>query len=278
MNESPNHEIERVIEIARAATAVVRGVYESGFDVELKGPNDPVTRADREANALICSELARAFPADAVVAEESAPTSQEEIARLVAAPRVWFVDPLDGTREFTERIGEFAVMIGLAVGGKATLGVVPLPTTGELLVGRVGAGAFVEAADGTRTPLAVSKVGAPAEATLMVSRSHRPPVVAPFTAALGITRLVPCGSVGVKVSRIANGSADLYVHGARGAKRWDTCAPEAILVAAGGRFTDLRGEPIDYARPTLAQTGGILASNALLFDAARAVTRTIEDP
>jgi 3'(2'), 5'-bisphosphate nucleotidase len=272
-----NHEEElrAVTALARDAMALVRHVYEAGFDVELKGPNDPVTRADREANALICDALARLFPGDGIVAEESAPTAPEEIAQAVRKPRVWFVDPLDGTREFTERIGEFAVMIGLAEQGRAAVGVVGMPTTGELYVGRVGGEAYVEDAVGTRRALAVSRLDDPKLATLMVSRSHLPPIIAPFVERLGITRRTPCGSVGVKVARVATGAADLYVHGGKGPKLWDTCAPEAILVAAGGRFTELSGEAIDYARGSLAQTGGILACNASLYATSLEVTRSL---
>jgi 3'(2'), 5'-bisphosphate nucleotidase len=133
----------------------------------------------------------------------------------------------------------------------------------------------VEDATGTRRPLAVSRVDDPKLATLMVSRSHLPPIVAPFIERLGITRRTPCGSVGVKVARVATGAADLYVHGGKGPKLWDTCAPEAILVAAGGHFTELSGDPIDYARGSLAQAGGILASNGALYEASLAVARSL---
>jgi 3'(2'), 5'-bisphosphate nucleotidase len=233
-----------------------------------------VTRADREANALICDALGRAFPDDGIVAEESVP-SADELLRHVQRPRVWFVDPLDGTREFTEHIAEFAVMIGLAEQGRATFGVVGLPMTGELLIGRVGEGAFLEDAAGVRRPLEVSRVSDPQAATLMTSRSHPPAIVAPFVERLGVGKQVRCGSVGVKVARLATGVADLYVHGGSGPKLWDTCAPEAILVGAGGRFTELSGAPIQYARATLVQSGGILATNAALYDLALAVTRSV---
>jgi 3'(2'), 5'-bisphosphate nucleotidase len=243
-------ELETALTIGRRAAEVVKAIYATPFEVELKGQNDPVTRADREANALICEALAAAFPGDAVIAEESVPTDPSEIARLVALPRIWFVDPLDGTKEFTDRIGEFAVMIGLAVNGRAVLGVVVRPTTDEAMAGRVGSAAFMEDGKGARRPLAVSTVSDPSQATLMVSRSHRPPVVEPVCARLGITRLTPSGSVGVKVARVATAEAEIYVHGGRGAKRWDTCGPEAILVAAGGRFTDLAGRRSTTPRPT----------------------------
>jgi 3'(2'), 5'-bisphosphate nucleotidase len=93
-------------------------------------------------------------------------------------------------------------------------------------------------------------------------------MVASFIEKLGITRVIPCGSVGVKVARIALGAADLYVHDGGGAKRWDTCGPDAILTAAGGCFTDLAGAPIDYASPDLLVRTGILASNGRLHGAA----------
>ncbi len=197
------------------------------------------------------------------------PASPAEVARRVASPRVWFVDPLDGTREFTERIGEFAVMIGLAVAGRAALGVVVMPATGEALAGRVSGGAFAEdgADDGARArrPLSVSAIDDPRLATIVVSRSHRPPLLDPLIARLGVGRVVPCGSVGVKVARLVLGQADLYVHDGGGAKRWDGCAPEAVLAAAGGRFTDLAGAPIDYsAGADLVLRGGIVATNGAL--------------
>jgi 3'(2'), 5'-bisphosphate nucleotidase len=262
-------ELEEVVRIARRASDGVRAVYATPFTVEMKGPNDPVTRADREANALICAALEAAFPGDAILAEESVPESPAEVASLAARERVWFVDPLDGTREFADRNGEFAVMIGLAVRGRAALGVVVMPVSGEALAGRVGEGGacFAEREGGERRPLHVSSVSDPREARLMVSRSHRPALIDPLIARLGITRTVPCGSVGVKISRIILGEADLYVHGGIGAKRWDSCAPEALLSAAGGRFTDLAGAPIDYASPDLMLRTGIVATNGALHDA-----------
>jgi 3'(2'), 5'-bisphosphate nucleotidase len=261
-------ELDQVVTIARSAAIQVRAIYATDFSVELKGPGDPVTRADREANEIICAALVAAFPGDAILAEESVPTSRGEIERRASSPRVWFVDPLDGTREFADKNGEFAVMIGLAVGGRAELGVLVLPVTGEALAGRVGETAFLEDASGARRPLAVSAVHDPRQATLVASRSHRPAILEPFIAELGIGSVIPCGSVGVKIARIVLGEADLYVHGGLGAKRWDTCAPEAVLVAAGGRFSDLDGAPIDYASPDLVLRHGICATNGALHDAA----------
>ncbi|WP_437719351.1 3'(2'),5'-bisphosphate nucleotidase CysQ [Sorangium sp. So ce448] len=265
MNTDP--EIEEVIRIARAAERRVRAIYATAFTVELKGPGDPVTRADREASDIICESLAASFPGDAILSEEGVPEDPAEVARLVGSRRVWFVDPLDGTREFTEHIGEFAVMIGLAVAGRAVLGVVVMPADGEGIAGRVGGAAFAEDAQGARRPLSVSAVSDPREATIVISRSHRPPRLDPLLDRLGTGRIVPCGSVGVKVARIVLGQADLYVHDGGGAKRWDTCAPEAVLTAAGGRMSDLDGAPIDYRSDDLVLRRGIVATNGALHEA-----------
>jgi 3'(2'), 5'-bisphosphate nucleotidase len=193
--------------------------------------------------------------------------STDDAARLPCR-RVWVVDPLDGTREFVDRVPEFAVMIGLATrtgaGLRATAGVVATPHDGRVAAGRVGAGAFVLDALGRRTPLAVSAEASFPTARMVVSRSHRPALIAPLCRRLGIHELVPCGSVGVKVLRLCERAADLYVHGGPGLKLWDTCAPEAILAAAGGRVTDLDGQPLDYAQPSLKLGRGLCATNGVL--------------
>lgn len=282
-------ELDEILRIGREAAALIREVYATAFEVEMKGPNDPVTRADREANALICERLAASFPGEAIVAEESAPDDPAALAELVGQERVFYVDPLDGTREFADRNGEFAVMIGRASRGRAELGVVVLPVTGEAYVGAINRAidrgdvdatgvivpAFLEEASGARRPLRVSTESDPTKARLMVSRSHRPAIVGSLAARLGISKLISCGSVGVKVARVMTGDADLYVHDGLGAKRWDTCAPEAILRAAGGRFTDLDGALIDYASVDLMIRSGLVASNgelhAAAVDAARAL-------
>jgi 3'(2'), 5'-bisphosphate nucleotidase len=264
---SDDADLEALIDIAREASARVAELYAEhvagAIAVEMKRPGDPVTVADKEANQLICAALAARFPGAGVVAEESAPTPTE-LAALGVLDRVFFVDPLDGTREFVDRVPEFAVMIGLAEGGRATAGVVATPHDGRIAAGRVGAGAFVIAPDGARTPLQVTGEATFANARMVVSRSHRPALIAPLCKRLGISGLVPCGSVGVKVLRLAEGAADLYVHGGPGLKLWDTCAPEAILAAAGGRVTNLDGARLDYGQASLQVGRGFCATNGAL--------------
>ncbi len=260
-------ELETMIRIAAEASAAIAEIYERhlahGIDVEMKRPGDPVTEADKTANTIICDALAREFPDAGIVAEESAP-EPSELAALLLKPRVFFVDPLDGTREFVNKNPEFAVMIGLAVDGRAAAGVLATPTDGRIAAGRVGQRAILQQSDGRRSLLAVNPRNTFADAKLLVSRSHRPRIVDPLCKRLGIRELVPCGSVGVKVLRMVEEVADVYVHGGGGLKRWDTCAPEAVLAAAGGRMTDLDGGVMDYASRDLHVRRGLVATNGVL--------------
>lgn len=262
-------ELEVLVTIARLAATRVVEIYrehqQSAVEVREKSPGDPVTRADQEANDLIVTELESRLGAKAIVAEESVPTDEDELRSIIESPRVYFVDPLDGTREFINKNGEFSVMLGLAEAGRATAGVVVLPATGELFAGRVGTQAFAESISGERRLLSVSKLERFPQCKMLVSRSHRPPLIAPLRKRLGIQApATPCGSVGVKVSRICDERAELYVHAGRGMKLWDSCAPEAILAAAGGRMSDLDGAPVNYATTDLLLPRGLVASNGVL--------------
>lgn len=262
-NETPKEILERVIPIARAAADRIRAVYASAFTVDFKGKDDPVTIADRDADAIICTALTQAFPEIPIVSEEG------DAAMFDArhgAERVWFVDPLDGTREFVDRNGEFAVMIGLAEAGRAVLGIIDCPASNRCFVGAEGLGAF-EFKDDTWYPIHVSKLDLVEHARLVVSRSRPSPELAERAKSLGITRIASLGSAGLKGLRVASGEADIYAHLGTAGFRWDACAPEAIVVAAGGKVTTARGEPIDYRAKSLANSEGILVTNGVLHAA-----------
>lgn len=256
-----DRELVEAVKLAREAGALLMEVYDTDFDVEYKGKSDPVTEADRRANEHLVRRLREAFPHDGIVAEET-----EDKSDALRRGRCWYVDPLDGTKEFIAKNGEFSVMIGLAVDGDARLGVVYQPVTDTMYRGVVGESAFMEV--GARTyALAVSNVEKLSELRLVVSRSHRSDATDEFVKRLGVANETKSGSVGLKVGLIASKKADLYVHLSARSSAWDACAPEAILRAAGGRFTDLGGRPFVYGGSDLSNSRGILACNAVAYEA-----------
>jgi 3'(2'), 5'-bisphosphate nucleotidase len=257
-------DLDRLAQIARDAGRGILDVYESDFQVDYKGPGDPVTDADREANTLICRRLGAEFPGAAIVAEESA---AEQYAGYREQSRVFFVDPLDGTREYVAKNGQFVVMIGLVVEELATLGVVYAPTTGTLWCGERGVGAFRVDADGSERPIQVSSVGDLENARITVSRSRRSDRLKQTLQQLGPRQVVPMGSAGLKGALVAEGDADAYLALGIAGKFWDACAMDAIVSAAGGRVSDLAGRPLDYRGGVLELTHGVLAANPTLHGA-----------
>lgn len=246
--------------IVRRAGPIVRTFHDQSDDIAWKDADDPVTAADRAVNHFLVTELRRAFPTDGILAEES----KDDLARL-RHERVWCIDPLDGTKEFIARNGEFSIMVGLAVAGEAVLGVVYQPIVDLMYSGVRGVGAWMTTPTG-RQALHVSDIADPAAMRLVVSRSHRNPITDALKTALGLTQERISGSVGLKCGLIARGEADLYLHPAPGLKEWDTCAPEAILTGAGGRLTDCWGRPLRYNRPDVARHSGLVASNGRCHD------------
>jgi 3'(2'), 5'-bisphosphate nucleotidase len=256
--------VETAVGIAREAAEIVMRVYAAPFDVEYKAKDDPVTRADREANELACKRLAHAFPGVPIVAEESDPQAYAGFAR---ADAVWFVDPLDGTREFVARNGEFAVMIGLAEHGRATLGVIVAPVWERAFVGVVDEGAWEVATDGSRRPIHVSPRESLAGASFVISRSRSPELVRALAAGMGAREAVRHGSSGLKGVLVAIAVHDVYLQIGNSGMLWDACATEALVRAAGGECTQEDGTPFDYAHENLVNARGLIATNGRLHGA-----------
>jgi 3'(2'), 5'-bisphosphate nucleotidase len=258
--------LQIVRDLARAAGEAVLQYYSEKVVVEWKAPGNPVTAADHAANALILEQLHRHFPGEAVLAEET----EDDMSRL-GHEVVWMVDPLDGTKEFIKRNGEFSVMIGLVEHGRAVLGAVlqPAPPTGiqpgALYTGAVGLGAWLSLG-GSERPIHVSATDQPSKLRMIASRSHFDSRVDQVRKRLGIHEILRSGSVGLKCGVIATGACELYIHPSSKVNLWDSCAPAAILTAAGGMITDLRGEPLDYKAVHVGHPHGLLASNGRLHD------------
>ena len=253
-------ELEVATELARDAGAILLRHYHSPFLVEQKvNANkelEEVTAADREANDLIVRRLAAEFPDDGILAEESADTE-----RRLDKNRVWLIDPMDGTKNFIQRDGDFAVQIGLAVNGESVAGVVYQPVRDVLYRAARGAGSWIEAPEKSAARMSVSGVVAPHEMVLASSRSHRSPRMELVVSRFGFKDEVRRGSVGVKIGLITEQLADLYLHLSPSTKQWDTCGPEIILIEAGGRLTDLFGQPLRYNGIRVDNRNGIVATN-----------------
>jgi 3'(2'), 5'-bisphosphate nucleotidase len=254
---------DRLLGILREAAALINEVYNGQFEVKYKAPGDPVTVADQQANELICKRLAETHPDIPVVAEES---DARRYAHYRSAPTVFFVDPVDGTREFVQRNGEFVTMIGVLEGDHPSIGVVLQPTTGYACVGVVGHGAWQVEASGEPVPIQVSPTRSLAEARLVASRSGSVERYAAIRQRLGVAAITPLGSAGMKGLAIARGAADAYVTPDYGGHRWDACALEALVTAAGGRLTDSHGTDLDYRSASLVNDHGLVASNGHLHD------------
>jgi len=251
-------ELSHALELAHRAGELVRRLQRGELGVEMKAGDEPVSIADRRASELILAGLAAAFPADPVISEELAPEPG-----AFGSPRLWLVDPIDGTKDFIRGEDGYAVMIGLVAAGRPAVGVVHQPARDRTFYATPD-GAWVSEA-GVTSPLAVSAVASAGAARLVASKSHRSAEIDRVKERLGIADEQNVGSVGVKLCLIAAGVRDLYVNTQPKTKAWDTCAPEAILARAGGRLTDLLGAPIAYAGE-LRQLRGLVASNGLVHD------------
>lgn len=254
--------LAKLLAAAREAAVIVMRIYgEEDMGTQMKGPNDPVTRADKEANALILDRLQRDLPGVPIVAEESDPSAY---AGFASAREALFVDPVDGTRDFIAKDGEFAVMIGFAEEGRATVGVVLCCALGQTFTGVEGRGAFLVDDAGKSMPVHVDPDTDLSHARVAVSRFHRSKRVDAKLATLGARELVPVGSAGLKAVRVASGELQLYAHPSSGkVKLWDACGPDAIVRAAGGVLTDARGTPFDY-RGAVEQGLGTVAAHPVV--------------
>jgi 3'(2'), 5'-bisphosphate nucleotidase len=241
MHATLSPHLQTLIRITQAAGTVVMRHYEEGCDTRVKADRSPVTDADEEAEKLILEELERHFPGVPVVAEEAAAAGK--IAK--AGPHFFLVDPVDGTKEFVRRGGEFTVNIGEIVEGEPVAGVVLAPAIGRLFAGRAGEGAFEISGGATR---AISARRPSADGLVAVSsRSHPDAATYELLKTLPIKGHTNAGS-SLKFCLVAAGEADIYPRAGQ-TMEWDTGAGHAVLRAAGGRVTTWEGQPFLYGKP-----------------------------
>jgi 3'(2'), 5'-bisphosphate nucleotidase len=229
-----------VVDIARQAGAEILKIYATDFDVETKADDSPLTAADRAAHQHIVAALTELTPDIPVWSEESATI---DFAERSGWQQFWLVDPLDGTKEFIKRNGEFTVNIALIRGHEPVLGVVHVPVMRRDYFGFAGGGAFIINDDGKPKPITVSKV-AESPVRVVGSRSHLGNSLEAYLDWVGPHVMVPMGS-SLKLCLIAAGEADIYPRLGL-TSEWDTAAAQAVVEAAGGQVIDLSGQRLLY--------------------------------
>ncbi len=232
--------VEPVIALAEDAGREIMKVYATDFSVESKDDESPLTKADLASNAVIVAGL-ESLPAQLPIITEEA--GLPEFSERSTWDRYWLVDPLDGTKEFVNRNGEFTVNIALIENGVPVFGVVHVPATGVTYFGLEGHGAERRDADGGRTPIRVSEASAD-PVRVVGSRSHASHALGSYLDALGSTDLVPMGS-SLKFCVVAEGNADIYPRLGL-TSEWDTAAAQAVVEQAGGSVVTLDGKPMKY--------------------------------
>jgi 3'(2'), 5'-bisphosphate nucleotidase len=245
MTHSPHDLLHDVVAIARAAGRAILQVYAASFAVTEKDDQSPLTEADLRSQEIIAAGLKRIAPEIPMLSEEAEAVPFEERRRW---DWLWVVDPLDGTREFIQRNGEFTVNIALVHGHRPVLGVVHAPVLQRDYYACEGYGALRVDGDAGARPIRVQPAARPLR--VVGSRSHRGDSLDGFLARAGEHELVAIGS-SLKLCLVAEGAADVYPR-LGPTMEWDTAAGQAVVEQAGGHVVGLDGHPLEYnARPAL---------------------------
>lgn len=260
MTPSPSRELSVAVEAARAGGAIVRRWYDASYTVSEKSHDSPVTEADVETDRCLRDALSAEFPGDGWLSEETRDTAERLTRR-----RVWVVDPLDGTKEFIQRIPEFCVCVALVEDGSPLLGVIYNPVREELFAAERGGGATLNG-----RPVRVSDTADLSAARMLASRSESGR--GEWDAFRDDFRVELTGSVAYKLALIAAGQGD-GTFSLTPKNEWDICAGAALIMEAGGRITDRHARPLVFNRPD-PLLPGIIATNARLFDPVVALLRS----
>lgn len=263
-------ELEVALHAAGIAGRYLQHEYEH-FTPIPDAPSSISTDADRGSQELILNLLTQAFPNDALCAEENTATLGRSHRQ---GERVWIVDPIDGTRGFAMKNGEFSVMIGFVAAGQVVVGVVLEPALDRITYAAQGIGCWTAIGSATPTRCHVTKVATLAEATLVQSHAKKTP--SPVHKALQPKHVRETYSAGVKMALVARGEADVYVNTYPRFSDWDICAGDILVREAGGQNSEVAGTPLVYGRPGNPQAGGLISSNGVLHSAIVAALRQTE--
>ena len=253
-------ELAAALEAAALASDLIRREYES-FAAVPDAPASITTQVDKASQDLILRHLHAKFPADALCAEESI-EGFDAVAKF--GRRAWVVDPIDGTRGFAKKTGQFSVMIGLLADGVPVVGVVAEPAQKRVTYARAGGGCFCADGDAAATRCRVSARGRN-DLILTQTWSKGGETSRPVRL-IRPAHVVETYSGGVKMALVARGEADVYPNMYETFYDWDICAGHVLVTEAGGRVTDLAGNPIAYQASDFSQRKGLLASNGVAHD------------
>lgn len=254
-------ELKAALEASAKATALILDQY-ARFCKVPDAPADIHTEADRQSQEIILGYLRQQFPKDAYCAEEISDSGEAVAGR---GARQWVIDPIDGSRGFARKNGEFTVMIAFVDQGNVAVGVIQEPARQRLTWAVTGQGCWRR--DGAATEPSrcqVSSVSDPAQAGLVQSRSRDAGVPSGQVEALKPARVVEVYSAGLKMTLVARGEVEYYVNRYLAFHDWDICAGHVIVTEAGGQVSGLRGETIQYGTEGAWQKSGLLASNGRL--------------
>lgn len=257
--------LEEILAITRSVAWGASDILHSYYRKEIKETNSddkdgPVTTADLATNHYILEKLQAAL-SDFDCGYLSEETYKDEVA--LPQPWVWIIDPLDGTRDFIDKTGEYAIHIALTYQGRPALAVVAVPEAEKIYYAIKGNGTFVETKSGEVKPIKVSNRNQIEELYLVASRTHRDERFQKLLNKMPFKDRNYVGSVGCKISTILEQQSDVYISlsGKSAPKDWDFAAPELILTEAGGKFTHFNGDPLTYNKGDVKQWGGLMASN-----------------
>lgn len=215
------------------------------------------TQTDLASQETILGYLMAEFPSDAFAAEED--TKAIQGAKL-SGERLWVVDPIDGTRGFARKNGEFSVMIGFCIGGKVVAGVVSEPALDRHTFARMGHGCWTRTGDGPVTRCRAKNTIHLSEAVFARSHTKNPSEPGELAGKIGVSRFLESYSAGVKLAQVARGEADIYLNDYPTYRDWDLCAGVILVTEAGGIATDAKGNPLEFGRPGNLQDRGLVSS------------------
>jgi 3'(2'), 5'-bisphosphate nucleotidase len=255
-------ETELALRAVLKAGDAIAEIYQKDFSVEIKSDNSPLTEADTKSSQIIFSALKESgYP---TLSEEVADNDERMKARLVA-DKVWIFDPLDGTKEFVNRINEFSILLGLIENGAPILGIIHQPITKTIFVAQKEGGAFMKTEAGWEK-LEASNIDNFSHAVALCSRNHLSANDKRFFEYLGLQKFSPYGSSGLKAGEICRKNAEFYFNSSQGLKQWDTCAASCLLAEAGGKMTDMFGNELKYNISETVHKEGVLISNGVLHN------------